>query len=142
MVSIKHEMAGRLAIVFFVVGMIAVGIVLQALYVQVLEGDVWKAKYRPVSVKDFLVEPNRGDICAEDGRVLSSSLPHYHVRFDCKAVPDSTFRKGVDSLALCLSRFFGDASIKEYRNKLWQGKYGGKQPKRSLLLNRRMVYYE
>lgn len=138
--SIKHELAGRLAIVYMGVLVIAMCIVAMALHVQVWQGDEWRSKSRAVSVKDFIVAPNRGDICAEDGRVLASSIPYYSLRFDCVAVPDTVFRKKVDSLALRLSRFFKDVPAAEYRKKLWQGKYGRK-PNRYLLINRRKVSY-
>ena len=52
---------------------------------------------RSVSFKDFEVAPNRGNIYADDGRILASSVPYYSLRLDCKAMPDTLFRKKVDS---------------------------------------------
>ncbi|MCR9011990.1 penicillin-binding protein [Gabonibacter chumensis] len=138
--SIKHELAGRLGFVYICVMGIAALIVVKALHVQIWEGEKWRSKSRDVSVKDFVVAPNRGDICAADGRVLASSIPYYSLRFDCKAVPDDIFKKKIDSLALKLSRFFKDAPAVEYRSKLWKGKYGAK-PNQYLLINRRKVSY-
>ena len=136
----KHELAGRLGLVYLVVIGIAVLIVMQALYVQVWKGDELRRQVQNVSRKDFTVAPNRGNIYADDGRVLASSVPYYSLRFDCVAVPDTLFRRKVDSLAICLSRFFGDAPVSEYRQKLWQGKYGVK-PKRYLLINKKKISY-
>lgn len=136
----KHELAGRLGLVYLVVIGIAVLIVMQALYVQVWKGDELRRQVQNVSRKDFTVAPNRGNIYADDGRVLASSVPYYSLRFDCVAVPDTLFRRKVDSLAICLSRFFGDAPVSEYRQKLWQGKYGAK-PKRYLLINKKKISY-
>lgn len=138
--SIKHELAGRLGFVYICVMGIAALIVVKALHVQIWEGEKWRSKSRDVSVKDFVVAPNRGDICAADGRVLASSIPYYSLRFDCKAVPDDIFKKKIDSLAFKLSRFFKDAPAVEYRSKLWKGKYGAK-PNQYLLINRRKVSY-
>lgn len=138
--SIKHELAGRLGFVYICVMGIAALIVVKALHVQIWEGEKWRSKSRDVSVKDFVVAPNRGDICAADGRILASSIPYYSLRFDCKAVPDDIFKKKIDSLALKLSRFFKDAPAVEYRSKLWKGKYGAK-PNQYLLINRRKVSY-
>ena len=81
---------------------------------------------RSVSFKDFEVAPNRGNIYADDGRILASSVPYYSLRLDCKAIPDTLFRKKVDSLSMMLSRFFKDAPTVEYRKKLWQGRVRGK----------------
>lgn len=138
--SIKHELAGRLGLVYLIVMVIAALIVIKALHVQIWEGDKWRKMGRSVSFKDFEVAPNRGNIYADDGRILASSVPYYSLRLDCKAIPDTLFRKKVDSLSMMLSRFFKDASMAEYRKKLWQGKYGVK-PNRYLLVNKKKISY-
>ena len=84
---------------------VAVAISAKALHVQVLEGAEWRKQARDVSFKDFEVIPNRGEIRAEDGRPLASSVPYYELRFDCLSTPDSIFWKKIDSLALCLSKW-------------------------------------
>ena len=138
--SIKHELAGRLGLVYLIVMVIAAFIVVKALHVQIWEGDKWRKMGRSVSFKDFEVAPNRGNIYADDGRILASSVPYYSLRLDCKAIPDTLFRKKVDSLSMMLSRFFKDAPTVEYRKKLWQGKYGAK-PNRYLLVNKKKISY-
>lgn len=138
--SIKHELAGRLGLVYLIVMVIAAFIVVKALHVQIWEGDKWRKMGRSVSFKDFEVAPNRGNIYADDGRILASSVPYYSLRLDCKAIPDTLFRKKVDSLSMMLSRFFKDAPMVEYRKKLWQGKFGAK-PNRYLLVNKKKISY-
>lgn len=138
--SIKHELAGRLGLVYLIVMVVATLIVIKALHVQVWEGDKWRKMGRAVSFKDFVVPPNRGNIYADDGRILASSVPYYFLRLDCKAIPDTLFKKKVDSLSVKLSRFFKDAPASDYRKKLWKGKYGAK-PNRYLLVNKRKISY-
>ena len=138
--SMKHELAGRLGLVYLVVIGNAVLIVVQALYVQVWKGDELRKQVQNVSRKDFTVAPIRGNIYADDGRILASSVPYYSLRFDCVAVADTLFKRKVDSLAICLSRFFGDAPASEYRQKLWKGKYGAKA-NRYLLINKKKISY-
>lgn len=94
---------------YLIVMVIAALIVIKALHVQIWEGDKWRKMGRSVSFKDFEVAPNRGNIYADDGRILASSVPYYSLRLDCKAIPDTLFRKKVDSLSMMLSRFFKDA---------------------------------
>ena len=125
---------------YLIVMVIAAFIVVKALHVQIWEGDKWRKMGRSVSFKDFEVVPNRGNIYADDGRILASSVPYYSLRLDCKAIPDTLFRKKVDSLSMMLSRFFKDAPTAEYRKKLWQGKYGAK-PNRYLLVNKKKISY-
>jgi len=139
-VSIKHELAGRLGLVYLIVMVVAALVVVKALLVQVWEGDKWRKMGRAVSFKDFVVAPNRGNIYADDGRILASSVPYYFLRLDCKAIPDTLFKKKVDSLSMRLSRFFKDAPASDYRKKLWKGKYGAK-PNRYLLVNKRKISY-
>lgn len=136
----KHEFTWRLGVVYLIVIIVAGAIVVKALHVQIWEGEEWRSKSRAVSFKDFEVAPNRGDIRAEDGRLLASSVPYYALRFDCVATPDEIFNKGIDSLALCLSRFFKDASASAYKKKIVNGRKA-KKPNRYLLLNRRKVTY-
>ena len=145
----KHEFTWRLGLVYAGVLVVAALVVVQALRVQVWQGEEWRGRGRSVSVKDFEVMPNRGNIRAEDGRLLASSVPYYELRFDCASMPDFVFERGVDSLALCLSRFFGDKSAAGYRRMLVEGRKrvvvkDGKRvarPNRYLLLNRRRVSY-
>ena len=136
----KHEFTWRLGAVYLFVIIVAVAIVAKALHVQVLEGAEWREKARDVSVKDFEVIPNRGEIKAADGRPLSSSVPYYELRFDCVSMPDSIFWKGIDSLSLCLSKFFGDKSAQSYKKMIVDGRQA-KKPNRYLRLNRRQVDY-
>lgn len=138
--SIKHELAGRLGFVYLMVIIIAVAIGVKALHVQAWEGDKWRGKSREFSARDFIVPPNRGDICAEDGRVLASSIPYYTLYFDGLSVLDSVFNKKVDSLSLKLSHFFGDASKNAYKTKLVNAR-NGKKPNRYLRISPRRVSY-
>ena len=51
--SIKHELAGRLGLVYLIVMVIAALIVIKALHVQIWEGDKWRKMGRSVSFKDL-----------------------------------------------------------------------------------------
>ncbi|MDL2251708.1 transpeptidase family protein [Odoribacter sp. OttesenSCG-928-J03] len=113
-------------------------IVMKTLHIQIIEGGKWRDKSVRVRVKDFEVMPNRGDICAVDGRKLATSLPYYALRFDASVVKTAVFEKNVDSLALCLSNFFKDASVAEYRKKL---QYAKNNNKRYYPINKRKVSY-
>lgn len=136
--SMKGEIVWRIGMVYILMALMAAAIVVKALHVQMWEGEKWRNKAGSVRVKDFEVAPNRGDICACDGRKLASSVPYYELRFDAAVVKKDIFAAGVDSLALCLSRFFGDGNTLHYRKRLaeaWSKK------KRYYLLNRRKVSY-
>lgn len=136
--SMKGEIVWRIGLVYILMIVIAAAIVFQALRVQMWEGEKWRKKSVSVRIKDFEVAPNRGDICACDGRKLASSIPYYELRFDGSVVSSKVFQQKADSLALCLSLFFRDESPAYYRKRLGIAK---SQKKRYFLLNRRKVSF-
>lgn len=136
--SMKSEIEWRIGLVYVAMTLMAAVVVGKTLHVQMWEGEKWRKKSAVVRVKDFEVAPNRGDICACDGRKLASSVPYYELRFDAAVVGNDVFKEKADSLALCLSRFFGDESVTYYRKRLAAAK---SQKKRYFLLNKRKVSY-
>lgn len=134
----KGEIVWRIGMVYLLMMLVAALIAVKALHVQMWEGEKWRSKSGSVRVKDFEVAPNRGDICACDGRKLASSVPYYELRFDGAVVSDDVFREKADSLALCLSRFFGDEKPAYYHKRISEAK---SQKKRYYLLNKRKVSY-
>lgn len=136
--TMKKEIVWRIGLVYILMISIAGAIVVKALHVQMWEGEKWRSKSMTVNMKDFLVQPNRGDICACDGRKLASSVPYYELRFDASVIKNAIFEEKVDSLALCLSRFFRDESAAGYRKKLVAAK---RKNKRYVLLNPKRVSF-
>lgn len=136
--SMKGEIVWRIGLVYILMIVIAGAVVFQTLRVQMWEGEKWRKKSVSVRVKDFEVMPNRGDICAADGRTLASSVPYYELRFDASVVDNEIFRKEADSLALCLSLFFKDKSPAAYRAQLQTAK---NRKNRYLQINRRKVTF-
>jgi len=141
-VPIKKDIIWRVGAIYTLVLLFAILIVGRVVALQLFEGDKWRSKAQTLSKRDIIVHANRGDICADDGRLLASSLPYYQLRMDFRAsgLTDSVFRSNVDSLALCLSRFFKDKSAKDYRRMLWNAKYRTKS-NRYFLINRRKINY-
>jgi len=141
-VPIKKDIIWRVGLIYTTVMLVAALVVGRVVYLQLFEGDKWRSKAQTISQRDVIVHANRGDICADDGRLLASSLPYFQIRMDFRAsgLTDKVFKSKVDSLALCLSRFFKDKSASEYRRKLWKAKYKTKS-NRYILINRRKVNY-
>jgi cell division protein FtsI (penicillin-binding protein 3) len=141
-VPIKKDIIWRVGLVYAIVMLFALMIVGRVVTLQLFEGDYWRGKAQKISQRDVIVHANRGDICAEDGRLLATSLPYYQIRMDFRAsgLTDEVFKSKVDSLALCLSRFFNDKSKNDYRRFLWNSKYK-KKSNRYVLINRRKVNY-
>ncbi len=107
-------------LVYFMLSVFALIIMGRVLYIQFVEGDYWKEQARAMTMRYVSIDAVRGDICADDGRLLATSLPMYEIRMDLsnKVTSDDLFYAHVDSLAFYLSRLFRDRSAAEYRSLL------------------------
>ena len=63
----------------FLVGLAIIG---KIFYIQLVEGEKWKAKADTLSLKYFNIEPNRGNIFDVNGKVLATSIPYYEIHMD------------------------------------------------------------
>lgn len=137
--AIKDDITWRTIIVYTVIVLFGCLIIAKAIMVMTVEGKKWRSKATAnVPVRPINIAPNRGDICADDGRILATSVPFYELRFDPLAVNKKVFQEGIDSLARCLSAFFKDGSKEYYKDKLVRAR-SGKHPNRYLLINKRLV---
>lgn len=138
--QIKKDIILRFGILYLGIVVLAIWIVGKIFFLQVVEGEKWKAQEQKQNNKDITIDANRGDILAADGRKLACSVPSYRIYMDMLAqgLTDEIFNANVDSLAICLSRFFGDNSVSYYRNKL---KSGYQQQKRYFMIHPRRISY-
>ncbi len=109
-------------------------------YLQVVEHDKW-VDINENTQRKIIIEPDRGDICASDGRVLATSVPYYEVRMDtrCPGFSEAYFNQNVDSLAYRLSSLFKDKTATQYKRKLISARYKGD---RYHLIIRRVDYIQ
>ncbi len=137
--AIQDDITWRTVIVYAVIVLFGCLIVGKAVVVMTVEGKKWRSKAAASEpARPVVIPPNRGDICADDGRILATSVPFYELRFDPLAVKNKIFQEQIDSLAYRLSAFFRDGSKEFYKNKLVSARKG-KHPNRYLLLNREKV---
>jgi cell division protein FtsI (penicillin-binding protein 3) len=134
----RKEIVTRMGIVYVAVVLFGFIVVARIVYLQVVEHDRWISA-NIISQKDITIEPDRGDICAADGRVLATSVPYYEVRWDtrCESVTRDVFNRNIDSLAYGLSRLFGDKTAQGYKNSLVSARHRGE---RFFLIRRRVDY--
>nr|WP_321405288.1 penicillin-binding protein [uncultured Carboxylicivirga sp.] len=127
--QIKKGIILRFGVVYISIGLLAAWIIVSALYLQLIEGDKWAEEEMKLNNKDIIIDANRGDILASDLRKLACSVPTYRVYMDMKAngLTDEVFNANVDSLAICLSKFYKDNSASYYRNNLKKARAQGKR---------------
>jgi len=138
---LKKEIVWRVGVVYAFMLILGLVILAKVLYIQIVEGNKWREKAQSLTLKDIIIEANRGDILAQDGRMLSSSVPYYEIRLDTRSsgLDSYTFNHKIDSLALCLSRLFGDKSASAYRSEIVNARKHGE---RYHLLKRKVNYIQ
>lgn len=120
----------------FLMGLAIVG---KAAYIQFAEGPALIAKAQEQELKFFSIEANRGNIYDAGGNLLATSVPIFEIRMDVAStlIPEQLFKEKVDSLALSLSRLFGDRSKYQYKLGLQTARKNGN---RYYLLKRKVTY--
>ena len=111
------------------------------IFLQFVEGEKWSVKSNELSERLLTVEPNRGDICSSDGRLLASSVPYFELRMDllCNGLTNEFFNQNIDSLSINLSKLFNDKSASKYKQEITVARNKGK---RFHLLKRKVSYLQ
>ena len=137
--GIRKTILTRFALVYFILSLFVLVVVAKLISVQQINNDRWEQIEANLNENTVIVPPTRGNICAEDGSILATSVPGFFVRMDLAAEGvKKVFRNESDSLAWHLSNFFKDASKNEYRRRLNAAYNAGN---RGFLLTPRKVDY-
>jgi cell division protein FtsI (penicillin-binding protein 3) len=123
--SKDRQLRIRANLVYLGLVLFGCAIAVQLFRVQLVEGDKWRAKAEHISTTYRVVQPDRGHIYSEDGRLLATSVPEYEVRMDMvpRGLTDEVFRTQIDSLAWHLSNLFNDRSAAEYKHQLTDARH-------------------
>jgi len=141
MKEIKKDILLRVSVVYFGILIFGMAIIGKAVYISSTEGKELLEKARKQEMRFFPVDAIRGNICAEDGTLLATSIPIFDVRMDISSdlITDDLFKTQVDSLANRLTKLFKDKKASDYKNLLWEGRRNGD---RYLMIHRNVTYPE
>lgn len=95
---------------YFVAGgmfLFAILIALKLADIQFVEGDKYRELAEKNTTKNFTIPANRGNVYADDGSLLASSVPKYDIRFDAVTVTSTDFKENIVPLSIELSNMFG-----------------------------------
>ena len=111
----------------------------RVMYVQFVEGAMWKAKAEKLAFHYVNIEAMRGNVYATDGSFLATSIPIFELRMDTRAegITEELFTENVDSLAIGLANVFKDRTRREYKTVLTNAYESNN---RYLLLKRNVTY--
>jgi cell division protein FtsI (penicillin-binding protein 3) len=82
---------------------ISIVLLYKTIYISAWEGQRWRDEGASAYIKPHKVEAERGNIMADDGSLLATSIPYYNLYFDAVAASDYDFNENLDTLAQCLA---------------------------------------
>lgn len=139
MTAKKKDILWRVYLLYFLACAVGLAVVVRIFIIQFVEGEKWseQSKYLTTDLKS--IEAVRGNIYADDGSLLATSIPVYEIRMDLRtdALTDEVFKANVDSLAWHLAQLFGDRSPAEYGRFLREARRQGNRYK---LIQRKVNY--
>jgi cell division protein FtsI (penicillin-binding protein 3) len=139
-VEIRKSIVSRIAFIYFLLLMFSLYAIWKMISVQQINNERWELIARNLKENTINITPNRGNICADDGSVLATSVPGYFVRIDLAAEGvKRVYAQESDSLAWYLSVYFGNGSKSAYKQKLDAAYKSGN---RGLMLTPRKVDYQ
>jgi len=138
-VEIRRVILTRVTLIYLILLVFAIVVIVKMVSVQKIKNDRWEKIQENLSENTIIVNPDRGNICADDGSVLATSVPGYFVRIDMASEGvRKVYAKESDSLAYYLSRFFGNASHAEHNRRLNEAY---KSKNRGFMLTPRKIDY-
>jgi cell division protein FtsI (penicillin-binding protein 3) len=124
LVNFKNEVLVRVYAVTAVVTLIALVIFLKAFKLVTQEGERWRKEADKSQLRNREMPGERGNILAEDGALLATSIPYFETRMDFGAsgLGQEEFAKGMDSLAWYLANYLTPQAnnYDQWREFLWQ----------------------
>lgn len=94
---------------YFVAGcmfIFAILIAVKLFNIQFIDGDKYRELALKNTTKNFTITANRGNIYADDGSLLATSVPKYDIRFDAVTVSSENFKQNLVPLSNALAKMF------------------------------------
>ena len=130
----------RYTILLAIVLIFSLSIVVKIVIIQLTGSEKWGSKVKYLEDRVSVFDCISGVICAHDGRVLSTSVPFYEIRFDLGApTVRAVFNNEVSSLSKKLSKIFPDKSSSQFKKELLAAY---KRKDRYYLIHPQKVTYE
>jgi len=138
-VNFKRSILLRVRVIFILIALCAAAIPYRVTRLQMADGDVWREKAETINFQYREVPATRGNIYANDGSLLATSLPFYRVALDPTIANSDRYKSGIDSLSKMLSAYYKDKSSASYKRMINDARLDNK---RYLVLNRKQIGYQ
>lgn len=131
----------RAFLIYAMSGVFAIAIIWQLFSIQFSQGEELRKKALNLAVKYIDIKARRGNILADDGSLLATSVPRFDLYIDLspKTIVDPLFSDSVKALSQKLSGFFKDKTAQQYEQLL---KSEREKNNRYLRIGRNLGYFE
>ncbi len=137
--AVRDEIVWRSGVVYVGIVLLAVAVFIRILILQFVQHNKWADMSEKYVYKTTEVQANRGDILADDGRLLASSVPYYTIYMDTRSsgMTASTWSNGINGLCAGLSRLVGERSPAGWKSVITDAR---KRGDRYFLIKRKVDY--
>ena len=137
--SIKKDIVLRVRIAFLLTFLVAGAVIYRIAMVQYVKAINGESLGETLGIQAMNVKATRGNIYADDGSLLATSLPFYQLALDPSISTNGLYKNNIDSLCYFLSRYYKDLSPTQYKRKIDDARKNGSA---YLVLNRQEVGYQ
>ncbi len=85
----------------------AILIIIKLVNIQFVDGEKYRDLAKKNTIKNFVIPSSRGNIYADKGSLLATSVSKYDIRFDAVTVSSSNFKELIPQLSKELGKMFG-----------------------------------
>lgn len=137
--TVRDEILWRSVVVYVAVAILGIAILVRVLILQFIQHGKWAAMAEKYVYKTDEVIANRGDILADDGRLLASSVPYYTIYMDTRStgMTSETWSNGINGLSSGLARLIGDRSAAGWKSTITEAR---RKHDRYFLIKRKVSY--
>ena len=115
--EIRKAITLRFGIIYFLIALFGLVIIARILIIQNVDTEKWQEIAKDLRNNTTDIWAKRGNICADDGSILSTSVPYYEIRMDMQAPRvQQVFAKESEVMVEELSTFFGFSKT-DFRNR-------------------------
>src|SRR3569623_278756 len=137
--AFKQTILLRTRIAFLAISLFAILIVAKLIYIQFFQGVHWRKEASVASLAYKPIKATRGNIYADDGSLLATSLPFYRVALDPCIVDETTFQEQIGALSQLLADFYKDQSAEAYQQLIQDARQA---KRRYLVINKKWIEYQ
>jgi len=137
--NIKRDIRFRVYVAFSCICLLGLAIIVKAAMIQIKDGPELRSRAQDMSLRTDTLLAERGNIYAEDGTLLCSTIPQFDAHIDFTVIKRDTFYRYIDTLSRCLAGLFRDATAQQYKKDLTEAY---EDSSRYYELKTKILYYD